>query len=69
MERIGDANVLSVCISILRLLLSRHQAIAIENAALRLQIAAFQGKTESPAANDRGSVILGLSLRSVADGR
>jgi len=32
-----------------RLLMSGHQAIAIENAALRLQLAAFQRKRERPA--------------------
>src|SRR3954447_26387104 len=31
-----------------RLLLSGHQAVAIENAALRLQIAAFQRKQKRP---------------------
>jgi len=31
-----------------RLLVSGHQAIAIENAALRLQIAAFQRKRKRP---------------------
>jgi hypothetical protein len=31
-----------------RLLLSGHQAIAIENAALRMQIAAFQRKRKRP---------------------
>jgi hypothetical protein len=38
------ANVLSVCISILRLLLSGHQAIAIENEALRMQMQRFNEK-------------------------
>jgi hypothetical protein len=32
----------------LRLLLSGHQAVAIENTALRLQIAAFQRKKKRP---------------------
>src|SRR4029453_11287646 len=32
----------------LRLLLSGHQAVAIENAALRMQIAAFQRKKKPP---------------------
>ena len=31
-----------------RLLMSGHQAIAIENAALRLQLAAFQRKRQRP---------------------
>src|SRR5437899_666150 len=35
-------------IRFLRLLLSGHQAVAIENAALRLQIAAFQRKRKRP---------------------
>jgi hypothetical protein len=48
-----------------RLLLSGHQAIAIENAALRMRIAAFQRKTEAPAADDLGSVVLGLSPQRV----
>ena len=32
----------------LRLLLSGHQAVALENAALRMQIAAFQRKRKRP---------------------
>ena len=32
----------------IRLLLSGHQAVAIENAALRMQIAAFQRKRKRP---------------------
>src|SRR5262245_18844498 len=35
-------------IRFVRLLLSRHQAIAIENAALRLQLAAFRRKRKRP---------------------
>jgi putative transposase len=47
-----------------RLLLSGHQAIAIENAALRMQIAAFQRKRKRPLLTtlDR---LFWLSLRSV----
>jgi hypothetical protein len=37
-----------VYLSIIRLLLSGHQAVAIENAALRLQLAAFQRKGKRP---------------------
>jgi len=33
---------------IVRLLMSGHQAIAVENAALRLQVAAFQRKRKRP---------------------
>ena len=48
----------------LRLLLSGHQAIAIENAALRMQIAAFQRKRKRPLLTtlDR---LFWISLRSV----
>jgi putative transposase len=35
-------------IRFVRLLLSGHQAVALENAALRLQLAAFQGKRKRP---------------------
>ncbi len=47
-----------------RLLFSGHQAIAIENAALRMQIAAFQGKRKRPLLTtlDR---LFWVSLRSV----
>ena len=47
-----------------RLLLSGHQAIAIENAALRMQIAAFQRKRKRPLLTtlDR---LFRISLRSV----
>jgi hypothetical protein len=47
-----------------RLLLSGHQAIAIENAALRMQIAAFQRKRKRPPLTtlDR---LFWVSLRSV----
>jgi hypothetical protein len=54
LERIGDkelehmpALLLSI-FRFVRLLLSSHQAIAIENAALRLQLAAFQRKRKRP---------------------
>jgi hypothetical protein len=49
MERIGDMPVLLLFVfRFIRLLLSGHQAVAIENAALRMQIAAFQRKRKRP---------------------
>ena len=49
MERIGDMPVLFVFVfRFLRLLFTGHQALAIENAALRMQIAAFQRKRKRP---------------------
>ena len=43
METIGDMPVLFLLVfRFVLLLLSGHQALAIENAALRMQIAAFQ---------------------------
>jgi hypothetical protein len=49
MERIGDMRVLLLFVfRFVRLLLSGHQAVAIENAALRMQIAAFQRKRKRP---------------------
>src|SRR6516165_3706474 len=49
MERIGDMPVLFLSIfRFVRLLLSGHQAIAVENAALRIQLAAFQRKRKRP---------------------
>src|SRR5689334_23257510 len=49
MERIGDMPVLLLFVfRFVRLLLSGHQAVAIENAALRMQIAAFQRKRKRP---------------------
>ena len=45
MERIGDMPVLLLFVfRFVRLLLSGHQAVAIENAALRMQIAADHGQ-------------------------
>ena len=62
MERIGEMPTFFLfAFRFVRLLFGGHRAIAIENAALRMQIAALQRKTESPAANGRGSVILGVS--------
>jgi hypothetical protein len=49
MERIGDMPGLLVFVfRFVRLLLSGHQTVAIENAALRMQIAAFQRKRKRP---------------------
>src|SRR6478672_8148963 len=49
MERIGDMPVLLLFVfRFVRLLFSGHQAVAIENAALRMQIAAFQRKRKRP---------------------
>ena len=65
MERIGDMPVLFLFVlRFVRLLLSRHQAVAIENAALRVQIAAFQRKRKRPLVTtlDR---LFWISLRSV----
>ena len=65
MERIGEMPVLFLfAFRFVRLLLSGHQAIAIENAALRVQIAAFQRKRKRPLLTtlDR---LFWISLRSV----
>src|SRR3954447_11271598 len=49
MERIGDMPLLLLFVfRFVRLLLSGHQAVALENAALRMQIAAFQRKRKRP---------------------
>jgi putative transposase len=49
MERIREMPVLFLFVfRFVRLLVSGHQAIAIENAALRMQIAAFQRKRKRP---------------------
>jgi hypothetical protein len=43
MERIGDMPMLLLFVfRFVRLLFSGHQAVAIENASLRMQISAFQ---------------------------
>jgi hypothetical protein len=65
MERIGEMPMLFLfAFRLVRLLLSGHQAIAIENAALRMQIAAFQRKRKRPLLTtfDR---LFWVSLRSV----
>ena len=58
------AGVFPLVFRFLRLLLSGHQAVAIENAALRMQIAAFQRKRKSPLLTtfDRG---FWIALRSL----
>jgi hypothetical protein len=49
MQTIGDMPVIFLLVfRFVRLLLSGHQAVAIENAALRVQIAAFQRKRKRP---------------------
>ena len=49
MERIEEMPVLLLFVfRFVRLLLSGHQTVAIENAALRMQIAAFQRKRKRP---------------------
>ena len=49
METIGDMPVLFLLVfRFVRLLFSGHQAVAIENAALRMQIAALQRKRKRP---------------------
>jgi hypothetical protein len=49
MERIGDMPVLLLFVfRFVRLLLSGDQTVAIENAALRMQIAAFKRKRKRP---------------------
>jgi hypothetical protein len=49
METIGDMPaVLLFVFRFVRLLLSGHQAVALENAALRMQLAAFQRKRKRP---------------------
>ena len=49
MKRIGDMPLLLLFVfRFVRLLLSGHQAVAIENAALRMQTAAFQRKRKRP---------------------
>jgi len=65
MERIGDMPVLLLFVfRFVRLLLSGHQAVAIENAALRMQIAPFQRKRKRPLLTtlDRA---FGITLRTL----
>src|SRR3954462_11030717 len=65
MERIGDMPLLLLFVfRFVRLLLSGHQAVAIENAALRMQIAAFQRKRKRPLLTTLDRVFW-VTLRSV----
>jgi putative transposase len=65
MERIGDMPVLFLFVfRFVRLLLSGHQAVAIENAALRMQIAAFQRQRKRPLLTTFDRVFW-ITLRSV----
>jgi len=65
MERIGGMGVLFLfAFRFVRLLLSGHQAVAVENAALRMQIAAFQRKRKRPLLTTLDRVFW-ISLRSV----
>ena len=50
----------------LRLLLSGHQAVVLENAALRMQIAAFQRKRKRPRLSTLDRVFW-ITLRSLWD--
>jgi putative transposase len=58
------ANAFVVRVRFVRLLLSGHQAVAIENAALRMQIAAFQRKRKRPLLTTLDRVFW-VTLRSV----
>jgi hypothetical protein len=65
MKRIGDMPVLFLSVfRFVRLFLSGHQAIAIENAALRMQIGAFQRKPKRPLLTTWDRVFW-ISLRSL----
>src|SRR6201997_4690147 len=57
------AGVFLLVFRFVRLLLSGHQAVAIENAALRMQLAAFQRKGKRPllTSSDR---VFWMTLRS-----
>src|SRR5207237_32188 len=64
--RIGEMPVLLLFVfRFVRLLLSGHRAVAIENAALRMQIAAFQRKRKRPTADDLGPDVLDYPPESV----
>jgi putative transposase len=68
MERIRDMPVLFLFVfRFVRLLLSGHQAVAIENAALRMQIAAFQRKRKRPLLTTLDRVFW-ITLRSLWGG-
>ena len=63
----GDMAVLfPLVFRFLRLLLSGHQAVALENAALRMQIAAFQRKRKRPLLSTLDRVFW-ITLRSLGD--
>jgi hypothetical protein len=65
METIGDMPVLFLLVfRFVRLLLSGHQAVGIENAALRMQIAGFQRKRKRPLLTTLDRVFW-ITLRSV----
>src|SRR4051812_15398071 len=67
MERIGDMPLLLLFVfRFVRLLLSGHQAVALENAALRMQIAAFQRKGKRPLLSTLDRVFW-ISLRILWD--
>jgi putative transposase len=67
-ERIGDMPVVLLFVfRFVRLLFSGHQAVAIENAALRMQIAAFQRKRKRPLLTTWDRVFW-ITLRSVWSG-
>jgi hypothetical protein len=68
MERIREMPLLFLfAFRFLRLLLSGHQSIAIENAALRMQIAAFQRKRKRPLLTSLDRLFW-VSLRSLWSG-
>jgi len=72
METIGAMPVLFLFVfRSVRLLLGGHQNVAIENAALRMQIAAFQRKRKRPLLTtlDRVFCHYSRSLWSSAEGR
>src|SRR5215469_24318 len=65
METIRDMPVLFLLVfRFVRLLCSGHQAVALENAALRMQIAAFQRKRKRPLLTTWDRVFW-ITLRSV----
>src|SRR5206468_10141037 len=67
MERIADMPLLLLFVfRFVRLLLSGHQAVALENAALRMQIAAFQRKRKRPLLSTLDRVFW-ITLRSLWD--
>jgi hypothetical protein len=70
MERIGDMPLLLLFVfRFVRLLLSGHQAVAIENAALRMQIAAFQRKRKRPLLTTLDRIFWVARTRRIGDCR